>query len=439
MDEKKKEFQSIPTSKVQRAMKVIGASAKVGGNYAAHYAKSMVGVKETKAELDRKNAETVIGTLGEMKGTALKMAQMLSMDEFTLPEQYQKAFEQAQHNAPPLSFPLVQKTIRSQFNQELNQLFDSFSKSAIHAASIGQVHLAEKDGVKLAVKVQYPGVAESIESDIRLMKPIAQKMLNVPQNEMEFYIEEVQKTLVEETDYQHELKMGELLYEKCKPVPNLRIPKYYSELTRSRVLTMEFVDGDLLTEWLNNKPTEAQRQLVAQTIWDAFLFQIQELRMVHADPHPGNFIITEKNEVCLIDFGCVKELDEDFYKEFFELLDMEVLNNNELLKEKMYRLNYLNENDKPEEIEYLFDTLKHSMLLIAEPFQHESFSFANWDYMKGLYSQGEELAKEMRKRRINSARGPKQGIYLLRTFYGLYMILAKLGAEVKLNYTLIQK
>lgn len=439
MDEKKKEFQSIPTSKVQRAMKVIGASAKVGGNYAAHYAKSMVGVKETKAELDRKNAETVIGTLGEMKGTALKMAQMLSMDEFTLPEQYQKAFEQAQHNAPPLSFPLVQKTIRSQFGKEINELFDSFSKNAIHAASIGQVHRAEKDGVNLAVKIQYPGVAESIESDIRLMKPIAQKMLNVPQNEMEFYIEEVQKTLVEETDYQHELKMGELLYEKCKPVPNLRIPKYYSELTRSRVLTMEFVEGDLLTEWLSNKPSEAQRQTVAQTIWDAFLFQIQELRMVHADPHPGNFIITDKDEVCLIDFGCVKELDEEFYKDFFELLDLDVLNNDELLKEKMYRLNYLNENDKPEEITYLFESLKHSMLLIAEPFQHESFSFANWHYMKGLYSQGEELAKEMRKRRINSARGPKQGIYLLRTFYGLYMILAKLGAEVKLNYTLIQK
>jgi predicted unusual protein kinase regulating ubiquinone biosynthesis (AarF/ABC1/UbiB family) len=439
MDEKRKEFQSIPTSKVQRAMKVIGASAKVGGNYAAHYAKSMVGVKETKAELDRKNAETVIGTLGEMKGTALKMAQMLSMDEFTLPEQYQKAFEQAQHNAPPLSFPLVQKTIRSQFGKEINELFDSFSKNAIHAASIGQVHRAEKDGVNLAVKIQYPGVAESIESDIRLMKPIAQKMLNVPQNEMEFYIEEVQKTLVEETDYMHELKMGELLYEKCKPVPNLRIPKYYSDLTRSRVLTMEFVEGDLLTEWLSNKPSEAQRQIVAQTIWDAFLFQIQELRMVHADPHPGNFIITYKNEVCLIDFGCVKELDEEFYKDFFELLDLDVLNNDELLKEKMYRLNYLNENDKPEEIAYLFESLKHSMLLIAEPFQHESFSFANWDYMKGLYSQGEELAKEMRKRRINSARGPKQGIYLLRTFYGLYMILAKLGAEVKLNYTLIQK
>lgn len=439
MDEKRKEFQSIPTSKVQRAMKVIGASAKVGGNYAAHYAKSMVGVKETKAELDRKNAETVIGTLGEMKGTALKMAQMLSMDEFTLPEQYQKAFEQAQHNAPPLSFPLVQKTIRSQFGKEINELFDSFSKNAIHAASIGQVHRAEKDGVNLAVKIQYPGVAESIESDIRLMKPIAQKMLNVPQNEMEFYIEEVQKTLVEETDYMHELKMGELLYEKCKPVPNLRIPKYYSDLTRSRVLTMEFVEGDLLTEWLSNKPSEAQRQIVAQTIWDAFLFQIQELRMVHADPHPGNFIITDKNEVCLIDFGCVKELDEEFYKDFFELLNLDVLNNDELLKEKMYRLNYLNENDKPEEIAYLFESLKHSMLLIAEPFQHESFSFANWDYMKGLYSQGEELAKEMRKRRINSARGPKQGIYLLRTFYGLYMILAKLGAEVKLNYTLIQK
>ncbi len=437
MEEKRKEFESIPTSKVQRAMKVLGVGAKVGGNYMAHYTKSIVGAQGTKEDLNRKNAEAVIGTLGEMKGTALKMAQMLSMDEFTLPEQYQKAFSQAQHNAPPLSFPLVQKTFRSQFGKDANELFDQFSKNAIHAASIGQVHRAEKDGLKLAVKVQYPGVADSIESDIRLMKPIAQRIMNVAAKEIEFYIEEVQKTLVEETDYLHELKMGELLYEKCAPVPNLIIPKYYPELTRSRILTMEYIEGETLSEWLALSPSKEARQKVAQTIWDTFLFQIQELKMVHADPHPGNFIITEKNQVCLIDFGCVKTIEQEFFDNFFPLLKLEVLNNKELFLDKLYLLNYLTEKDTPEEIAYLYDTLKQSMQLIAEPFQHDEFNFASSDYIKGLYGQGEELAKEMRKRQINSARGPREGIYLLRTFYGLYMILAKLGETVKLNYSIV--
>ncbi len=433
--ENDKTYNSIPTSKVQRAMKVMGTGVKIGGNYVAHYSKNLF-KEQSKEALHEKNAETVFEALGEMKGSALKMAQMLSMDEFTLPESYQKVFQQAQHNAPPLSFPLIQKTFRSQLKKDIPELFDTFSRDAIHAASIGQVHLATKNGHRYAVKVQYPGVADSIASDIRLMRPIAQKVLNVSQKELDFYVSEVQATLMEETDYLHELEMAQIFKAGCSAIPHLHIPAYHKELSSERVLTMDWVDGTLLTEWLESKPADELKVQVAQTIWDTFLFQMQELRLVHADPHPGNFIIQEDGTLCLIDFGCVKQIEPEFYQRFFRLLRAEVLNDPALFHAALEDLDFFNESDSEEDQRYLFESLQFSIKLLAEPFQSESFNFGAWDYMKGIYNQGEDLAKEIRKRKINSARGPREAIYLLRTFYGLYMILAKIGRPVKLNYPL---
>jgi predicted unusual protein kinase regulating ubiquinone biosynthesis (AarF/ABC1/UbiB family) len=161
--------------------------------------------------------------------------------------------------------------------------------------------------------------------------------------------------------------------------------------------------------------------------------------MVHADPHPGNFIVTEKDELCLIDFGCVKRISEDFYQAFFRLLKQDLLDDKTALKEVLEELQFFTENDSQADKEFMFDFLKHSLSLIAAPFQSDVFDFGNPDYMKQLYGQGEEVTKEIRKRRMNTARGPKEGIYLLRTFYGLYMILAKIGQPVRLTYSIKSK
>lgn len=434
-----KEYDSIPTSKVQRAMKVLGTGVKVGGNYLSHYSKSLVSENVSKEALHEKNAETVFQALGEMKGSALKMAQLLSMDEFTLPESYQKAFQQAQNNAPPLSFPLIQKTFRSQFGKDVEDLFDSFSRQAVHAASIGQVHKASREGKQLAVKVQYPGVADSIESDLKLVRPIIQKAMNIGSKELDFYIQEVQATLVEETDYEHELTVSEQMREKCAGVANVLIPNYYKDWSSARVLTMDWVDGKLLMDWLAQDPTLEEKQQVAQAIWDVFLYQISELQMVHADPHPGNFIVTPEGQLCLIDFGCVKRIADDFYQAFFRLLQHDLLDDRDALKAVLEELHFFNEKDTPADREFMFDFLQHSLKLIAAPFQADTFHFGDPAYMKQLYGQGEEVTKEIRKRRMNTARGPKEGIYLLRTFYGLYMILAKIGVPVTLRYDLKEK
>lgn len=165
-----KSQENIPTSKVARASQFVKATVKVGGNYVKHYGKKLIDPSITKDELHEANAKDVYQALSNLKGSALKMAQMMSMDKNLLPRAYTDKFAMSQYSAPPLSAPLVMKTFKSYFGESPTQLFDTFEWEARNAASIGQVHLATKDGKKLAVKIQYPGVADSITSDFRIVQ-----------------------------------------------------------------------------------------------------------------------------------------------------------------------------------------------------------------------------------------------------------------------------
>src|SRR5690606_5459271 len=140
--------------------------------------------------------------------------QMLSMDKAVLPKAYSEKFTLAQYQAPPLSAPLVVNTFVKSIGKKPQELFDSFEPHAKNAASIGQVHEAWKEGKKLAVKIQYPGVAESIQSDLKMVKPIALRMFNLSEKELKKYINEVEGKLLEETDYELELKRSVEISEK---------------------------------------------------------------------------------------------------------------------------------------------------------------------------------------------------------------------------------
>ncbi|MCH5715432.1 AarF/UbiB family protein [Niabella hibiscisoli] len=147
----------------------------------------------------------------ELKGSALKVAQMLSMEKNLLPAAYVDKFSLSQFSVPPLSAALVRKTFRQYLGKNPEAIFDTFSPESVNAASIGQVHQARKDGKKLAVKIQYPGVKESISSDLKMVKPIAMRMFNIRKEGSEKYFDEVEQKLFEETDYVLELKRSRSL------------------------------------------------------------------------------------------------------------------------------------------------------------------------------------------------------------------------------------
>ena len=151
-----KELDRIPISKVRRASKFVTAGAKVGVNYAKAYGKAAISGKLNKEALDKENANDIYNSLSELKGSALKMAQLLSLDQNVLPKAYSDKFAMAQYSAAPLSYPLAKKTFKANLGKEPDEIFETFSKSASNAASMGQVHKAEKDGKQLAVKSNIP-------------------------------------------------------------------------------------------------------------------------------------------------------------------------------------------------------------------------------------------------------------------------------------------
>jgi predicted unusual protein kinase regulating ubiquinone biosynthesis (AarF/ABC1/UbiB family) len=432
----KKELKSIPVGKIQRASKVLGTGIKVGGNYLKYYAKKAFNSELSKDSLHEDNAEDIYNSLSEMKGSALKVAQMMSMDAQILPKAYQDKFAMAQYNAPALSFPLVSKTFVSQFGKTPLQLFDTFTKEAINAASIGQVHKATIKDEVFAVKVQYPGVADAIESDIKLLKPIAKKMLNMTTADMDVYLTEVQNKLIEETDYLLELERGTSISERCKDLEGLRFPKYYKDFSTNRILTMEFIDGEMLPEFLKKNPSNSVKNKIAQSMWDFFLFQMKELRMVHADPHPGNFMVDTNSNLVVLDFGCVKEIPEDFAANYFQLLRADIVSKTEELDGIYNRMGFFRPEDTEKEKAKLRLLYADMIKLLAIPFHSESFYFGDPIFFENIAKKGDDLMNDKEFRKMNNARGSEHAIYIIRTFYGLYTLLSQLNANVKLNYRL---
>lgn len=424
------EHDRIPISKVQRAAKFLKTGAKVGRNYVKHYSQKMVDSDLTRDDLDKQNAEDIMDSLSELKGSALKVAQMLSMDKNILPEQYMKKFAMAQYSAPSLSYPLVVKTFRQYFGKGPDELFDTFSKSAIHAASIGQVHKATLNGKTLAVKVQYPGVADSISSDLRMVKPLASTVLRVNPRDVDHYMGEVEARLLEETDYVHELNCAVEIGEALKGNVGITTPTYYPELSNDRILTMDWVDGMHLDKFLATNPSKELRNSIGQQLWDAYDLQMHTLRAVHADPHPGNYLILEDGRLCILDFGCVKRLPEDFYNSFMVLFDKDLLNNDERIRQVMLDLDFLNVKDSEKEQDFFFKLFRTMLELLGRPVHGGRFDFADGAYFKEIFDNGERMSKMKELRQSKVARGPKDGIYISRIYFGLYNLLHDLGAEI---------
>src|SRR5690606_5101257 len=254
---------------------------------------------------------------------------------------YVEKFSLAQFSVPPLSAPLVRKTFKKYNGKYPEELFDTFATQSVNAASIGQVHRATKDGKKLAVKIQYPGVADSISSDLAMVKPIATRMFNLQGKDSEKYFREVEDKLLEETDYLLEVNQSIEISEACKHIPNLRFPQYYREYSSERIITMEWMEGLHLSEFAKQNNDQEKANKIGQALWDFYMYQIHHLRAVHADPHPGNFLIDEEDNLIAIDFGCIKEVPEDFYLPYFQLANKENIADPEFFRKKLYELEIL--------------------------------------------------------------------------------------------------
>lgn len=432
-DDTPKTLTSLPTTKVARAARFAKTGLNVGANYVKHYAKRAVGADSPMADLHAANAAELYGTLSEMKGSVLKVAQMLAMEKNLLPTAYADQFAQAQYQTPPLSGPLVVKAFRDAFGKSPFEVFEEFDREARQAASIGQVHFARKDGRELAVKVQYPGVADSIRSDIRLVKPVALRVLGLDEATVRPYMQEVETRLIEETDYALELRRGQEIAAACAQLAHLQFPRYYPELSSVRILTMEWLPGQHLREFLLTNPSQAVRNQLGQALWDFYMFQLNELRRVHADPHPGNFLLRPDNggTVGVLDFGCVKEIPEDVHRLFIALLAPETLADPAKLAALLEEGGVLQADDAPAQRTFYVQTMQASLELVGRPFRQATFDFGDPAYMQALYALGDDLMQQPELRQQREPRGSEHFIYLNRTYVGLYALLTELKASIQ--------
>ncbi|MGJ8672256.1 ABC1 kinase family protein [Rubritalea sp.] len=425
-----KEQTSIPKHKFGRAASLTAAGARVGMNYLKFAGKRAITGKETKGEFHEATAAEAFGTFSKLKGGPLKLAQMLSMDRNLLPEPYVREFSKAQYSAPPLSYPLVAKTFQTELGKTPDKLFDNFSKTAVAGASIGQVHKADSNDHEYAIKVQYPGIADSIHSDLAIVKPLAMRLFKLNAASINPYLKEVEERLTEETDYLLELRRSQELAEQSKHITGIRFPNFHPELSTRRILTMDWVPGEVLDKFFERNTDQALANQIGQSLWDFYHHQVHELRVFHADPHPGNFKV-HKNELWVLDFGCVKELPDTFYKQYFSLMAPEIFNDPKKFQELLYEIGLLLPNDSPSAVKKLTGIFHESVDLLSRPFQHEEFDFGDESYFRELADFGDRTRDDKELQALNSARGDADALYLNRTYFGLYNLAGALKAKVK--------
>ena len=423
----------IPTGKLERAGKLVSTGVKIGGNYIKYMGDKITNPEQAKENFDQNNAEDIYDGLKSLKGSALKVAQMLSMEKNLLPSAYVDKFSLAQFSVPPLSGPLVRKTFKQYLGNYPEDIFETFTAESVNAASIGQVHKATNKGKKLAVKIQYPGVANSISSDLTLVKPVATRLFNLRGKDSEKYFKEVEGKLLEETDYTLELEQSKQITEACSMIPNLKFPNYYPEFSCDKILTMDWMEGIHLSEYTAQKNDPEQMKLVGQTLWDFYMYQMHVLKRVHADPHPGNFLVDASGALVAIDFGCIKEVPEDFYVPYFELAQKEAMEDRDFFIDKITALEILKPDDSEEDSAYITDLFHELLGVLTFPFHNETFDFSDESFWSKVAQMSERLSQDEQIRKLNGNRGSRHFLYINRTFFGLYNLLHDLKADIVVN------
>ncbi len=420
----------IPTGKIERAGKLVSTGVKIGGNYIKYIGDKIRNPKNAKDNFDENNATDIYDGLKSLKGSALKVAQMLSMEKNLLPRAYVDKFSLAQFSVPPLSGPLVRKTFKRYLGDYPESIFDTFQTESVNAASIGQVHKATHNGKTLAVKIQYPGVANSISSDLTLVKPVATRLFNLKGKDSEKYFKEVEGKLLEETNYTLELEQSKAITEACKHIPKLKFPKYYNEFSCHKILTMDWMSGIHLAQYTakNNNPKESNS--IGQTLWDFYMYQMHVLKRVHADPHPGNFLVDDSANLIAIDFGCIKDVPEDFYVPYFELAQKEAMEDRNFFIDKISALEILRPDDSVEDSAYITDLFHELLGVLTFPFHNETFDFSDDTFWIKVAQMSERLSKDEYLRKLNGNRGSRHFLYINRTFFGLYNLLHDLKSNV---------
>ena len=346
----------IPKGRVRRSAKlgsIVGMQgARYAGTKATNVARSEEGGRERLEQRHLETAMKMVGALGQMKGAAMKLGQFASfIDTEFLPEEYREIYQEQlaklRTDAPSMPWEKVEKVLDEEFEGEpLSELFAEIEEEAFAAASIGQVHRAELlDGRRVAVKIQYPGIAEALDADLRNMGTLVSLARALaPGLDAKAIAGEVRERVMEELDYEYEAQNQRSFARAYRDHPFIYVPEVITRLSRRRVLVTELVEG-LGFEQIKELPHE-ERSRFGEIVYRGSFGSIYHLQHFNADPHPGNYILMEDGRVAFIDFGMTKKLDREQIVLEQKVIDAAVRAEPEELRQALHDLGFVRNPSK---------------------------------------------------------------------------------------------
>jgi len=417
----------------RRSKSMIGLAAGVAGHELKHQVFSRLSAAEklSRAELKTRiaQAKLLAEGLGRLKGAFMKAGQLLSIDASDLlPPEATEILSKLQGQAEPVDFAIMQGVLEAELGAQKLSLFSGLGPAPIASASIGQVYRAEVAGEAVAVKVQYPGIAESIDIDVDLLQKLGSSWLTLSRRQIDLSgtFDELRGLLKLEADYNRERAYLERFAELLQGDARFAVPRSYPELSTARVLTMSWADGTLLNEWIRCAPSRAERVAFARAALDLYCLEFFKWGIVQTDPNFGNFLVRPKTgQIVLLDFGATVEYDDVFRARYVELLRSVATGNRRMIADHGVGFELID----PRESDTTRELFADMLLSAAEPFGRtvQPFTFRNNDYA----ARSKEIVLRFTASLAFSP-PPRRLIFLHRKLGGLFQLLKRLDVELDL-------
>ncbi|MCJ8339571.1 MAG: AarF/ABC1/UbiB kinase family protein [Pseudomonadales bacterium] len=434
--------QKISSSKIKRAA-ITGATAvKIGAKIAQQKGKRLLQRGGRSAEQmaaqqladEQQIGKLLFSALGQLRGTALKVSQLLSMEADLLPEGIRQELAKSCYQVTPLNRAHVNKVFMQEFQQGPNDIFQQFSAKAFAAASLGQVHsgITPADE-QVAIKIQYPGIGASIKSDMQMLRAVLHTLslttkLLPEKSVVTAVMDVIEQQLYKELDYQLEAENGRWFAQHLSS-EKIVIPQVLEQYSSTKILTTSLLQGLHLQEWLLTNPSQQQRNFYGQIIFDSFMHSAFELHKLHADPHPGNYLFMDNNQLGLLDFGCVRTFSKEFCSNISSLMSTFVAHSKawdtHSVLQAYQTQGILSAQLQLDEFnQELLPLLDPVINWVIEPFKEQQFDFSQ----RSSYPKMDLASAKVSAKYLNAI--PKDQIYFDRSLFGMMQILKQLGAVV---------
>lgn len=432
-----RDSKAVPSSRLARMTKLGGFAGKVAGNVLANGAKQLAtGNRPTLDNLllTPKNIDSLVSQLAHMRGAAMKLGQLLSMDsgEVLTPE-LAALLERLRSDADPMPYKQFVQVMSNAWGGEWQGRVQYISPRPFSAASIGQVHKANgHHGEVMAVKVQYPGVSQSIDSDVDNVMSLLSIARLLPDGLKESgLVEEAKAQLKLEADYRIEAQIGKTYQQALATnaiAEHFQIAAINEALTTETTLAMEFVQGNDIDS-LMGKSQQARDQFATRLI-ELFLLELLDLRLMQTDPNPANYQVQDDGTIVLFDFGATRKISEQVANGYKKLLRGGYHNNKAQITEAAGEIGYFN-SDIPTDYK---DQVVELFVLATEALRtNGAFDFAKSDQAKRIREQGIQMSLAMREAKTGWHSPPVDALFIHRKVAGLYLIAAKLKARVEVK------